>query len=127
MRRSEVVVWKQAEPRRGFTVNNADGAFEGRKHSKSAVLKSARIKRKGRGAAATAEDESIEHLSGMLNALAAAADGDFSVRLKVPANDRGTAAQIGAKFNLILARNEAMAREIVRVEQAVRREGRMNE
>jgi len=63
----------------------------------------------------------------MLNALAAAADGDSSVRLKDPANDRGTAAQIAAKFNLILARNEAMAREIVRVEQAVRREGRMNE
>jgi HAMP domain-containing protein/signal transduction histidine kinase/CheY-like chemotaxis protein len=63
----------------------------------------------------------------MLKALNAASDGDFSVRLKVAAGDRTEMSQIAVKFNQILAQNEAMAQEIMRVEQAVRREGRMNE
>jgi HAMP domain-containing protein/signal transduction histidine kinase/CheY-like chemotaxis protein len=66
-------------------------------------------------------------LKAILKTLSAATEGDFTVRLKVPANDRSELARIAAKFNQILGQNEAMAREIMRVEQAVRREGRMNE
>ncbi len=66
-------------------------------------------------------------LQAMLKALSEASEGDFSVRLEVAAGDRTPAAQIAARFNQILARNEAMVHEIMRVEQAVRREGRMNE
>jgi hypothetical protein len=62
----------------------------------------------------------------MLKGLSAAADGDFGVRLKRTA-DAGVMGQIARRFNEVMARNEAMAHEIMRVEHVVRRQGRMNE
>jgi len=65
-------------------------------------------------------------LKELLKALSAAGDGDFSVRLPAgPGN--GVLEQLAKKFNEVLEHNETMAREIIRVEQAVRREGRMTE
>jgi HAMP domain-containing protein/signal transduction histidine kinase/CheY-like chemotaxis protein len=59
-------------------------------------------------------------------ALKAAADGNFSVRL--PLNgDRGVMADIAREFNRLIQLNDAITAEIIRVEQAVTREGRMTE
>ncbi|MBF6568894.1 MAG: HAMP domain-containing protein [Candidatus Binataceae bacterium] len=63
----------------------------------------------------------------LLQALIEAADGNFSVRLKTDENDTTVIGQISQKLNEVVARNEAMAHEIMRVERVVRREGRMNE
>jgi HAMP domain-containing protein/signal transduction histidine kinase/ActR/RegA family two-component response regulator len=59
-------------------------------------------------------------------ALKAAIDGDFSVRLSSSSNSR-LMADIVRNFNRLLDLNSAMTTEIARVEQAVRREGRMTE
>lgn len=59
-------------------------------------------------------------------ALKAAVEGDFSVRL--PSNGSGSLIRdIVRNFNRLLELNGAMTTEITRVEQAVRREGRMTE
>ncbi len=58
--------------------------------------------------------------------MTAAGQGDFSVRLKVTHKDR-LLDQLAAGFNAIVERNEAITSEIIRVEKAVRREGRMTE
>jgi HAMP domain-containing protein/signal transduction histidine kinase/ActR/RegA family two-component response regulator len=60
------------------------------------------------------------------SALLAAAEGDFSTRLPIGLGDE-MLQRVAQKFNDVIERNEAMVREITRVEQAVRREGRMTE
>jgi HAMP domain-containing protein len=59
-------------------------------------------------------------------ALKAAADGDFSVRLESISDGR-VMRDIVHNFNRLLELNRAMTNEVTRVEQAVRREGRLNE
>jgi HAMP domain-containing protein/signal transduction histidine kinase/ActR/RegA family two-component response regulator len=66
------------------------------------------------------------HLNKLLKAMSAAGDGDFTVRLPIGADD-GILGKLAEKFNEVVERNEAMAREIARVEQAVRQEGLMTE
>ncbi len=62
----------------------------------------------------------------LINALTAAGQGDFSVRLKVTHKDK-LLDELALGFNAIVERNEAITSEIIRVEKAVRREGRMTE
>ena len=64
-------------------------------------------------------------LSELLQALAAARDGDFSVRLKP--QGRGDMARVARAFNELLERNDRMSREIGRVGKIIGREGRMTE
>ncbi|MEZ0324630.1 MAG: HAMP domain-containing protein, partial [Fimbriimonas sp.] len=66
-----------------------------------------------------------EQLKPLLDALAAARAGDFSVRL--PEYKNGVLSQIYKTFNQVVALNQAQADEIVRVGRIVGREGRMNE
>src|SRR5947208_5300798 len=64
-------------------------------------------------------------LSGLLQALRAAREGDFAVRL-VPDGD-GILKEIATAFNDLLDRNDQMSRELVRVGKIIGREGRMTE
>ncbi len=72
---------------------------------------------------------SADQLQPLLDALLAAKDGDFSLRLPVPkgraAND--VLGEIHRAFNDVIGLNQAMADEIVRVGRIVGREGRMTE
>ena len=62
----------------------------------------------------------------LIKALSAAGRGDFSVRLPISHKDK-LLDELATKFNAVVERNEAITSEIIRVEQAVRREGRMTE
>jgi len=64
-------------------------------------------------------------LSELLQALAAARDGDFSVRLRPRGS--GDMARVARAFNELLERNDRMSREIGRVGKIIGREGRMTE
>ena len=68
---------------------------------------------------------SSAQLAPLLQALEAARDGDFSVRLPAPKN--GVLSQIHRAFNELAGINQAMADEIGRVGRIVGREGRMTE
>ena len=65
-------------------------------------------------------------LQELLNAMISAGNGDFSVRLPVGPGHT-VLDQLARKFNETVERDELVTREIIRVEQAVRREGRMTE
>ncbi len=62
-------------------------------------------------------------LTRLVNALEAAADGDFSVRLRAV----GPLADVAAAFNTLVERNQQVTRELVRVSKVVGREGRITE
>ncbi len=72
------------------------------------------------------EDSDERRFRTLIKALRAAGEGDFSVRLKVTHKDK-LLDQLAEGFNAIVERNEAITSEIIRVEKAVRREGRMTE
>ncbi|MCA1829580.1 MAG: hypothetical protein LC689_21865, partial [Myxococcales bacterium] len=80
------------------------------------------------------QDESNGHHNGpdeprlkqLLDALTAAQHGEFDVRLPF-ARGSGLMAEIARAFNSVVARNEALTTEIVRLERVVGREGRMTE
>ncbi len=59
------------------------------------------------------------------DALRAAREGDFSVRL--PTRRRGVAGELAGEFNALVATNDRMARELVRITRIIGREGRMTE
>jgi signal transduction histidine kinase/DNA-binding response OmpR family regulator/HAMP domain-containing protein len=62
----------------------------------------------------------------LVSALRAAIDGDFGVR--VPLTKRhGTMREFAEAFNELLERNATLARELVRVERTVGRDGRLDE
>jgi HAMP domain-containing protein/signal transduction histidine kinase/ActR/RegA family two-component response regulator len=82
----------------------------------------AAIKQSKNGAGKARDDQ----LGALLGALSAIADGDFSARLPLKGG-RGLMSQIAEGFNRVAELNERMTNEIVRVERAVRREGRMTE
>ncbi|HEY3238457.1 MAG TPA: HAMP domain-containing protein, partial [Acidimicrobiia bacterium] len=64
-------------------------------------------------------------LQEVLAALAAAADGDFSIRLSTR---KGTVVgQIAARYNELVEMNARMAKELARVGRVIGREGRMTE
>jgi HAMP domain-containing protein/signal transduction histidine kinase/CheY-like chemotaxis protein len=73
------------------------------------------------GAATLGESD----LAALLSALRAAADGDFSQRLKTKRT--GAAAEVAEALNALLQRNDEMSRELVRVGKIIGREGRMTE
>jgi signal transduction histidine kinase/HAMP domain-containing protein/ActR/RegA family two-component response regulator len=79
-----------------------------------------------RRSGAALESVSRAWLARLLESLTAAEAGDFSARMPIPQHG-ALARKISAKFNQVNTRSEALAGEIARVEQAVRREGRMNE
>src|ERR687898_578074 len=62
-------------------------------------------------------------LDRLVQALAAAANGDFSVRLRAD----GPMADVAAAFNALVERNQHVTKELVRVGKLVGREGRINE
>ena len=62
-------------------------------------------------------------LTRLVNVLEAAADGDFSVRLRA----NGPLADVAAAFNMLVERNQQATRELVRVSKVVGREGRITE
>ncbi|HET8979360.1 MAG TPA: HAMP domain-containing protein, partial [Solirubrobacteraceae bacterium] len=64
-------------------------------------------------------------LTALLEALRAARDGDFGVRLT--AAPGGELAAVADAFNGLLERNDRMSRELVRVGTVIGREGRMTE
>src|SRR5207244_4077927 len=62
----------------------------------------------------------------LLEALVAAQDGEFAVRLPFT-RGTGLMAEIARTFNHVVGRNEALTTELVRLERVVGREGRMTE
>ena len=83
--------------------------------------------KKSRNGHHATDDKSDERrFRNLIKALTAAGRGDFSVRLPISHKDK-LLDQLAMKFNAVVERNEAITSEIIRVEQAVRREGRMTE
>ncbi len=80
---------------------------------------------RGRVAHNGARTLSESDLDGLLDALRAAREGDFSVRL-APAG-KGKIGEIARAFNDLQARNDQMSGELVRVGKIIGREGRMTE
>src|SRR5271156_961888 len=78
------------------------------------------------GSVAFDEKSDEKRFRGLIKALTAAGRGDFSVRLPISHKDK-LLDQLAMRFNAVVERNEAITSEIIRVEQAVRREGRMTE
>ncbi len=72
---------------------------------------------------------SAEQLKPLLDALRAAKDGDFSVRLDAPVDRRSSEQlfELYRAFNDVVTLNQNMAGEIERVARTVGSEGRMNE
>ncbi len=97
-------------------VAGAEAAAGGKANGKS--------RRNGHGGSGEESDE--RRFRTLIKALAAAGQGDFSVRLKLTHKDK-LLDQLAEGFNAIVERNEAITSEIIRVERAVRREGRMTE
>src|SRR5438445_3064464 len=67
-----------------------------------------------------------QRLRDLLEALQAAREGDFAVRLPFTRGS-GVMPDLARAFNAVVSRNEALANEIVRLERVVGREGRMTE
>jgi HAMP domain-containing protein/signal transduction histidine kinase/CheY-like chemotaxis protein len=78
------------------------------------------------GHSAPKEELDERRFKTLIKALTAAGQGDFSVRLKVTHKDK-LLDELAMGFNAVVERNEAITSEIIRVEKAVRREGRMTE
>jgi signal transduction histidine kinase/HAMP domain-containing protein/ActR/RegA family two-component response regulator len=79
------------------------------------------------GHRAAHEADPIEaQLEELLSALVAATNGEFSMRVTTDGK-RGLMRQIAQKINRMVELNEALTSEIMRVEKAVRREGRITE
>jgi HAMP domain-containing protein len=76
-----------------------------------------------RSATQNADGLTQAQLDRLLDALGAAADGDFSVRLR----GDGAMADVSAAFNTLVERNQHVTKELVRVSKVVGREGRINE
>ena len=75
--------------------------------------------------------DSIEHLEGPLHALRdalrAAQQGDFSVRLPTDGNSDGVMGEIALAFNALIDKNDALVTELRRVERSVGSEGKTAE
>jgi HAMP domain-containing protein/signal transduction histidine kinase/CheY-like chemotaxis protein len=78
------------------------------------------------GHSTSTEQSDERRFRNLIKALTAAGQGDFSVRLKVTHKDK-LLDELAIGFNAVVERNEAITSEIIRVENAVRREGRMTE
>jgi HAMP domain-containing protein/signal transduction histidine kinase/CheY-like chemotaxis protein len=72
-------------------------------------------------------DHLEERLRSMRDALRAARQGDFSVRLPIDGADEGVMGEVAHTFNLLLEENEALVRELARVDRVVGDEGRTSE
>ncbi|HYV66121.1 MAG TPA: HAMP domain-containing protein, partial [Myxococcales bacterium] len=70
--------------------------------------------------------EEDHRLRELLEALQAAGEGDFAVRLPFTRGS-GLMPEIARAFNAVVSRNEALTGELVRMEKVVGREGRMTE
>ncbi|MEN3342608.1 MAG: hypothetical protein V7644_2012, partial [Actinomycetota bacterium] len=86
----------------------------------------AAARRNGADAAADGQREvSREELERLLDALRAARDGDFQLRL--PARGKGLAADLNRAFNELAERRESLVKEVGRVGRVIGREGRLTE
>src|SRR5438128_1969890 len=74
------------------------------------------------GGPAGADDAALEEI---VRALAAACDGDFSVRL--PARRRDVIGDVQARVNELIEQNARMSKELARVARVIGRDGRMTE
>src|SRR4051794_41677408 len=72
--------------------------------------------------AAPTIEESLEEV---VRALAAACEGDFSVRL--PARRRDVVGELQGRVNELVGQNRRMAKELARVARVIGRDGRMTE
>ena len=76
-------------------------------------------------------DGDVEHLEDRLrslrDALRAARQGDFSVRLPTDGVDEGVMGEVAHVFNLLVEGNEALVRELARVDRVVGGEGQTAE
>jgi len=66
-----------------------------------------------------------EQVGALVDALEAARDGNFSVRLS--ARGDGAMGEVAAAFNALVERNARMSRELLRVSKVIGREGRITE
>jgi HAMP domain-containing protein/signal transduction histidine kinase/CheY-like chemotaxis protein len=76
-------------------------------------------------------DGYVEHLEdrlrSMRDALRAARQGDFSVRMPTNGVDEGVMGEVAHAFNMLLEENEALVRELARVDHVVGDQGRTSE
>src|SRR5689334_22551214 len=97
----------------------------------STVANKTGIARNGGGALngrreAHLDDPNEAQLEEILSTLVAASNGEFSARVAIDGK-RGRIRQIAQKINRMVELNESLSNEIIRVERAVRRDGRMTE
>jgi HAMP domain-containing protein/signal transduction histidine kinase/DNA-binding response OmpR family regulator len=85
----------------------------------------ARLSDDARAGDGTVEVDKAE-LEALLDALRAAASGDFAHRLPAPKR-RGLTRQLAAAYNDLVERREALTSEVVRLGTVIGREGRMTE
>ena len=93
--------------------------------SRAKEAKKPRVRKNGRDPEAFASGDDAQQQQ-VLEALQAARRGDFAVRLPTRGGN-GRMNEIALEFNAVIGLNETLAREIVRVERVVGREGRMTE
>src|SRR5262245_62037333 len=74
-----------------------------------------------------APDDDGERLRSLRDALWAARQGDFSVRLPTNGGQDEAFAEVAIAFNSLLAGNEGLVRELERVSRAAGSEGQVNE
>src|SRR5262245_25131440 len=68
-----------------------------------------------------------ERLRSVRDALRAATQGNFSVRLPIDGGEEGMMGEVSIAFNVLLEQNAALAREVDRVSASVSREGNLEE
>ncbi|MFT3764201.1 MAG: HAMP domain-containing protein [Minicystis sp.] len=87
--------------------------------------RSERRSRRGNGQAAP--DRADERLRSLRDALRAARQGDFSVRLPTDAADPELFGEVALAFNALVEQNDGFVRELHRISGAVGREGQLTE
>src|SRR5690242_4905502 len=68
-----------------------------------------------------------ERLRSLRDALRAAGQGDFSVRLPTNGGDEGLVGEVVIAFNVVMKRNRMLAREIERISRVVGNDGQLGE
>src|SRR3954454_20253302 len=100
-----------------------------REQTATAKGRASRARASGNGPSESGDDGFVaskaDALEGLLRALLAVRDGDFSVRL--PARRVGVMGEISSAFNQLVDMNARMSRELVRVGRVIGHEGRMTE
>ncbi len=95
-------------------------AARAKKSVAAATARGESAKSDGANGARSVDEQALE---GLLEALIAARNGDFSIRL--PARRRGIIGELAAAYNELVDTNARMTKEIVRVGRVIGREGRV--